>query len=63
MMLKPALRPPLRAPMRGATTLREGGGVPAGYQFLRAKNDGGSYVSLLAKDDSGNYRNLFGKAS
>ena len=27
MMLKPALRPPLRAPMRGATTLREGGGV------------------------------------
>lgn len=35
MMLKPALRPPLRAPMRGATTLREGGGVaPAGYGFL-----------------------------
>ena len=27
MMLKPALRPPLRAPMRGATTLGKGGGV------------------------------------
>ena len=35
MMLKPALRPPLRAPMRGATTLREGGGAPPwGFAFV-----------------------------
>ena len=52
MMLKPALRPPLRAPMRGATTLREGGGepqaLPAGYAYVTSNGvyviSGGAFV-------------------
>lgn len=56
MMLKPALRPPLRAPMRGATTLREGAGgwydtdaiLDADYANARFRWDGQTFTSEAA---------------
>lgn len=48
MMLKPALRPPLRAPMRGATTLREGGGF--GYPLVAGLGD-----SITANNTTATY--------
>lgn len=60
MMLRPALRPPLRAPSPGALALNEGVGglAPAGYAGLLYKDGAGTYRQLRYKDANGVYRPL-----
>lgn len=47
----------------GLTTLKQGGGVPAGYTWLRGKQDDGSYVILRGLTQAGNHIKLSGKVS